>query len=224
MTLSTPKCSFKTQGSLLKLLLFILTLSSFSPFILSAPTDSNTITSPNNDKRHLEQREALPQPASEDMPHMVRKYTEDQNDILKREAGLRWGPVYIGNLKLSLTNPHEGYAGPKFPYANHVNFHVDKKDEGPRGTYSEVVNMHIVKYTNGDSNCLYAWDSVTKTTVFDSCFDDFSEAIEKCVSAVKDFVDTLLRNADFIASVAIIGALVVALAAALASLGAVAVA
>lgn len=189
-------------------LLSILTFTSLAPTILSAPTDTTS----------LERRDPVPLPAIAPM------YTEDQNDLLKREAGLAWGPIYIGNLKLSLTNPHNGPAGPKFPNAPHVNFHVDKQDPGPRKTYSEVVNMHIVKYSSGEGSCLYAWDSVTETTVFDECTDDFTDAIRKCVSAVKEFVDTLLKNADLIASIAIIAALVVALAVALASLGVVAVA
>lgn len=145
--------------------------------------------------------------------------------MLKRSAGLYWGPHKVGNLILSLTNPHPGYAGPKFPDATHVNFDVDKQDPGPRGTYSKVVNLHIVKYENVEgSQCLYAWDSVTDTMVFDPCFDDFTDAIPEAVGAIKDFVYILLKEADFIAGVIIIGALVVALAACLASLGAVAVA
>ncbi|KAL6716509.1 hypothetical protein ACLMJK_006076 [Lecanora helva] len=206
MLLSLPTSKTQILQSCL-----LLTLTSLTPLISSFPTENTAIS----------RREPL--------PHSVPASTSDQNSLPKRQAGLAWGPIYIGNLKLSLTNPHMGYAGPKFPNANHVNFHVDKEDPGPRKTYSEVVNMHIVKYTRGggeggSSSCLYAWDSVTKTTVFDECTDDFAEAIEKCVEAVKGFVDTLLRNADFVASVAIIAALVVALAAALASLGAVAVA
>jgi len=145
----------------------------------------------------------------------------DQELEERDSAGLAWGPVNIGNLKLYLTNPHNGYAGPKFPNANHVNFHVDKK--APRNTYTEVVNMHIVRYDSSGKICLYAWDSVTKKVVFDNCFDNFANAAEKCVSAVKDFVDTLLREADFIASIAIIAALVVALAAAISGLAVVAV-
>ena len=173
-------------------------------------------------------------------------------NLLTRQAGLAWGPIKIGNLKLSLTNPHNGYAGPKFPNANHVNFHVDKKDEGPRNTYSEVVNMHIVKYSRssngggswkkrnvealetlegrddlekrGGENCLYAWDSVTKVVVFDSCFDDFTDAIGEAVGAIKDFVDELLKNADLLAYIVIVAALIAALTAAIASLGVVALA
>jgi hypothetical protein len=138
---------------------------------------------------------------------------------VRQSAGLFWGPKHIGNLKLSLTNPHMGWAGPKFPMANHVNFHVDKK--APRNKWDEVVNMHIVKYTRGGKFCLYSYDSVTKKVVFDNCFDSMLPAIKKCVEAVKDFVDTLLKNANWIASIAIIAALVVVLVAVLTSLGAV---
>lgn len=70
----------------------------------------------------------------------------------------------------------------------------------------------------------YAWDSVTKKTVFDSCFDDFGTAIAEAVNAAKNFVDALLWAADFIAAIAIIAALIVALKLALTSLGAVALA
>jgi hypothetical protein len=65
---------------------------------------------------------------------------------------------------------------------------------------------------------------VTDTTVFDNCFDDFGAAMVACVDAAKSFVDSLLQAADVIAAVAIIAALVVALAAALTSLGVVALA
>ena len=86
------------------------------------------------------------------------------------------------------------------------------------------MNMHIVKYENADgSQCLYIWESQTDSVVFDSCFDDFSDAMSQGVQAVKDFVDGLLQNADAVASIAVIGALVVALVAALTSLAAVAV-
>jgi hypothetical protein len=146
------------------------------------------------------------------------------HDLQKRVnvAGLWWGPVYIGNLKLYLTNPHSGYAGPKFPNANHVNFHVDK--QARTHSFTSVVNLHIVKPTSHEKFCLYAWDSVTSKTVFDNCFHDWGIAITECIIAVKNFVDALLQAADFTAAVVVIAALVVALGAALTSLGAVALA
>ena len=207
-----------------KISIVLLSLLFFSSTAFPAPTELQQIEAPSNDQRDLERREAVGQPVGHALPIAVIKYQEEENDLLKRQAGLYWGPKYVGNLKLYLTNPHIGYAGPKFPNANHVNFHVDKKDPGPRGTYSEVVNMHIVKYTRGGSSCLYVWDSVTKKVVFDKCFDDFTDAIGEAVEAVREFVKDLLENADFVASVVIIGALVIALAAVIASLGAVAVA
>jgi hypothetical protein len=141
-------------------------------------------------------------------------------DLLKRQAGLYWGPIYIGNLKLYLTNSHSGYAGPKFPNAAHVNFHVDK--QAAKGKYTSVVNMHIVKYTQSGKFCLYAWDSVTKKTVFDKCFDSIVPAISACVSAIKNTVDDIIKAANFIAAIAIIAALIFALTAALTGLAVVA--
>ena len=98
--ISISRLSSLQKGSFVKLLvLFVFALSCMS-LVVAVPTDSEAISSRNN---------------------------VDPQDLEKRQAGLAWGPVYIGNLKLSLTNPHDGYAGPKFPYANHVNFHVDKQ-------------------------------------------------------------------------------------------------
>ena len=210
-----------SKPSSLRNVILVLFAFTFTASVLSAPSESPTLNT--IEKRDIKEREAIAQPVPRPLFQDDQSYVH--HDVLKRaSAELYWGPVYIGNLKLSLTNPHEGYAGPKFPWANHVNFHVDKKDDGPRGTYSAVVNLHIVKYTNGDSQCLYAWDSVTKKVVFDKCFDDFAEAIPEAVGAIKDFVHDLLKDANFWASIVIIGALVVALAACLASLGAVALA
>ena len=85
--------------------------------------------------------------------------------------------------------------------------------------------MHIVEYSSdGVNTCLYAWDSVTHQTVFDSCFDDWTTALQECVDAIKSFVDTLLKNADAIASIAILVALGAALLVVLASLPVVALA
>ena len=56
----------------------------------------------------------------------------------------------VGNLVFTLINPHTGYAGPKFPWCDHVNFHVKKVG----GT--EIANYHIVRYTSdGTNSCLY---------------------------------------------------------------------
>src|SRR5215469_2621479 len=41
-----------------------------------------------------------------------RRHINSESSPDKRSAGLYWGPVYIDNLKLYITNPHTGYAGP----------------------------------------------------------------------------------------------------------------
>ncbi|KAH8601194.1 hypothetical protein B0O99DRAFT_608259 [Bisporella sp. PMI_857] len=206
-------CSSSGNG-FFHFLLLALTLTSLISTSISTPNSYAGVEPLDkmNESRDLHSLDAIAKP----------------NTITQRQggAGLYWGPVTIGNLKLYLTNPHVGYAGPKFPNHEHVNFHVDKRDPGPRGTYSEVVNMHIVKYQNAvdGGSCVYAWDSVTKKTVFDECSDvEFDEAIRKCVSAIRGFVDTLLRNADVVAYIVIGVILIDMLIAALAGLAVVAV-
>jgi hypothetical protein len=225
--ISTTGLSFlKNQRGVLKLLIFFVLTFSCLSLVVAAPTDSEVVSLPNDEKgeaittdqgglSHFHNTVLLGKSEDILVPNL-------DLDLRKREAGLAWGPVYIGNLKLYLTNPHDGYAGPKFPNANHINFHVDK--QAPKNSYTAVVNLHIVKYTSDGRFCLYAWDSVTKKTVFDNCFDNIVSAIAECVDAAKNFVDDLLRAADFIAAIFIIAALVVALTTALAGLGAVALA
>src|SRR4051794_1430052 len=179
--ISTTGLSFlKNQAGVLKLFIFIVLFFSCLSLVIAIPTDSNVISLPNNEKGEAITTEQGGLSHSNNV--ILLRESEDtfvpkpDHDLQKRQAGLAWGPVYIGNLKLSLTNPHDGYAGPKFPYANHVNFHVDK--QAPKNSYTQVVNLHMVKYTTTDGKfCFYAWDSVTGTTVFDNCFDDFSTAI-----------------------------------------------
>ena len=140
----------------------------------------------------------------------------------KRSAGLYWGPVYIDNLKLYITNPHTGYAGPCCQDCNHINVHVDK--ETSAGKYTAVVNAHVVHSHKNGQECLCVWDSVTKATLFDSCLDDFLSAAGQAIDAIKNVVDTALANANFIAKLAIIAALIIALGAVIAALPAVALA
>ncbi|MCJ1275891.1 hypothetical protein MMC21_003696 [Puttea exsequens] len=204
--------------STLKHLLLLLLAYSLTVSVLSAPADTGTLFTSNT--RDLARREAI----SQLVPFIG--HSESPSEISKREsAELYWGPKYVGNLKLTITNPHVGYAGPKFPNANHINVHVDKKGPPPREKYVPVVNLHVVKYSSGESsNCLYMWDSETKAVVFDSCFDDFTDAIGDAVKAVKETVEDVLENADFLAKIIVIGALVAALIAVISSLGVVALA
>jgi len=94
----------------MKLLIFLLTIMGLLSCVASSPIDSKALST-------LEQREADPYKLSEDsVVTLDARATEPMDlaismDLLKRQAGLHWGPVYIGNLKLYLTNPHVGYAG-----------------------------------------------------------------------------------------------------------------
>jgi len=143
-------------------------------------------------------------------------------DLLKRaSAGLLWGPEYIGNLKLSLTNIHSHPFG-KFKTAQpHVNFHVDREKIPPATGYKGVLNLHITVYTEEDKKCAYVWDSVKDTTYFDSCFDDWTSGIREVAESIREILTKVLENANLIATVAIIAALIVALVGALSSLVAV---
>ena len=151
-----------------------------------------------------------------------RRNVNSESSPEKRSAGLFWGPFYLDNLKLYITNPHDGYAGPCCQNCNHINIHVDK--ETSPGKYKPVVNAHVVHSHKNGQECLCVWDSVTKATLFDSCLDDFPTAAGQAISAIKNVVDTALANADFLAKLAIIAALVIALGTVIASLPAVALA
>lgn len=99
-----------------------------------------------------------------------------------------------------MTNVHTGWAGPKFPWASHTNFHVDKKKT--TGGYKQVANYHIVKYQKSRSYCVYIYDSVKAKVVMDSCGDSWNSIANKAASAMKLFIKTVLDNADWIATVA----------------------
>lgn len=117
-------------------------------------------------------------------------------------AGLAWGPKKVSNLKFYLTNPHKGWAGPKFPNHSHVNFHVDKKKTTGSG-YTSVANYHIVKYKKSGKHCVYIYESHKKKTVMDSCGDSWKTVAYKASYAMKSFFKTILSNADYLATVAI---------------------
>lgn len=219
---SVPMASlstFKAKAGIIKLLAFFILAFSCLSLVAAAPTESGLTTLSDVEKRDAS---TLSAPAVDVDALAIRTPVAAEDDVSKRSpsAGLYWGPVFIGNLKLTLTNPHPGFAGPKFEGRDptHINFHVYLR--GPRADYKkELVNLHIVRYSSGGRDCLYMWDSVSKKTIFDNCFDDWSNAIPEAVRAAKATVDTILRNADPIAAVAVIAALGVALAAVLAGLG-----
>jgi hypothetical protein len=138
-------------------------------------------------------------------------------------AGLFWGPFTINDYKFYMTNTHNGYAGPKFPNANHANFHCDKK--APRNKWKAVFNLHIVKYTRGKQECIYMWDSVTRKVVLDKCFTNFINAIPEAVKAIKDFLgDHRKEIGNILKFLVLVGEVTLAAAAIMATIGVVALA
>lgn len=150
---------------------------------------------------------------------VIDDFIESHTSLVERSpegsAGLRWGPYYVGPsdlLKLYITNPHTGYAGPKFDVAPHINVHVDRK--GDRNKYKEVFNLHVVKYERAGQQCLYMWDSKSSKTIFDNCFDDFKTAAKEGVKVAKEVVDKVMDGVGFFAKAVAMIALGAALVAA----------
>lgn len=56
---------------------------------------------------------------------------------VSRSAGLAWGPVTIGNVKLYITNPHLGYVPGLNIRCSHVNLHADNTT-----TKKPIFNFH----------------------------------------------------------------------------------
>lgn len=129
----------------------------------------------------------------------------DDEAIEPQSAGLAWGPVTVGNIKLSITNPHTGYV-PGLGNAEHINFHADNVK-----TKKPILNYHIVKYTSGTSTCLYVYDSVSKKVVFNNCFKSWTDAVGAVVESVKSAVSAVLSEADWLATIAIWGVVIVVL-------------
>lgn len=126
---------------------------------------------------------------------------------VSRSAGLAWGPVTIGNVKLYMTNPHLGYVPGLNIRCSHVNLHADNTT-----TKKPIFNFHIVKYKSGDSDCLYIYDSVSRKVIINQCFKNWTSAAGAVVEAVKTALKSVLDQANLLATVAIWGGLIVALA------------
>ena len=139
----------------------------------------------------------------------------------RESAGLAWGPVPIGNLRVYVVKPHNNHAFGKFKTAGvwHINIHVDKQRVPAARGWDEVLNLHVAVYEQGGKHCLYIYDSVSKKTYLDKCYgDNIPGALEEGVKMVKDVVGEVLENANFIARAVLIAALVVAVMAAMSSL------
>lgn len=130
--------------------------------------------------------------------------------INTRSVGLAWGPVRIGNLEFKITNNHKGEVVGMPGEVEHVNFHVMKVKNK-----RDVLNYHIVKYRDGDSECVYVYDSVTKKVIINQCFRSWTDAAKDVVRAAKTTVQSMLSQADWIATAAIWALVIVAIATAI---------
>lgn len=73
-----------------------------------------------------------------------------------------------------MINPHEGYAGPKVGYADHIFVHVEYTRSG---SYVDLANLHITRYTSSGKVCMYVRDKIpgcTGVVVYDQCKDDWN--------------------------------------------------
>lgn len=124
-----------------------------------------------------------------------------------KSAGLAWGPVTVGNIKLYMTNPHMGYVPGFTGQVSHINFHVDNAK-----TKKPIINYHIVKYKNGKRECIYVYDSVSDKVIINKCFNGWTDAAAAIVEAVKSAVQAVLSEADWIATLAIWAVVIVVIA------------
>jgi hypothetical protein len=156
-----PRVSMASLSAVLVLALACLS------FVAAAPTDAAGLAlrdAEDHDVMAIDSRE-LPEPVDTLLPRQVEsvvvpKSAPDDLDKRSGSAGLYWQQI-IGNLKLDVTNPHDGAVGPrtgynKFPNgASHINFRAYQKR--PRNVWKLFLNLHIVRYTSASKECLYLW-------------------------------------------------------------------
>lgn len=149
-------------------------------------------------------------PVGENVNDILNKVIDDSfssdGKISLNSAGLAWGPVKVGNLELKITNPHNGYV-PGMGNVNHINFHITKTSNG-----RDIANYHIVKYSSGSNSCLYVYESVSKKVVIDKCYKNWTSAVGDVVAAAKNVVQAALSEADWLATIAILGVIIVVIA------------
>ncbi len=191
-----------------KLLSFTLIFSlvmSMNVKALAAETPK-TLSNANNYSNDL----SLPVAENEIVNDVLNKVIDDSfnsnGKVSLQSAGLAWGPVKVGNLELKITNPHTGYV-PGMGNVNHINFHIAKTSNG-----RDIANYHIVKYSSGNSSCLYVYESVSKKVVIDNCYKNWTSAVGDIVAAAKNVVQAALSEADWLATIAIWGVVIVVIA------------
>lgn len=130
----------------------------------------------------------------------------DSKVVASKSAGLAWGPVTVGNVKLYMTNPHTGFVPGLNISCEHINFHADNAT-----TKKPILNYHIVKYKSGNSECLYVYDSVSKQEIIKTCFPNWTSAVGAVVESVKSALKAILSEADWIATATIWAVIIVAM-------------
>lgn len=135
--------------------------------------------------------------------NIIYNFISFDREIRLNSAGLAWGPVKVGNLEFKITNPHNGFV-PGLGNVNHINFHITKTSNG-----RDIANYHIVKYTLGNNSCLYVYESVSKKVVIDNCYKNWTSAVGDFVDAAKNAVQAALSEADWLATIAIWGTIIV---------------
>lgn len=140
-------------------------------------------------------------------------------------AGVAWGPVSIGPYNIWVTNPHWGWAGPKFQNALHTNVRVNQN--GPKNGHTDRINLHVVPYTHGSQRCWYIYDSISKTVILDTCLDDWGKALVEAENAANNFIENFFKDKNLFEEIVLIAGLIIFLDVALPALlsaGAIAIA
>jgi len=72
--------------------------------------------------------------------------------------------------------------------------------------------IRLTGLPTGNSNCLYVYESVSKKVVIDNCYKNWTSAVGDIVAAAKNVVQAALSEADWLATIAIWGVIIVVIA------------
>lgn len=115
-------------------------------------------------------------------------------------AGVLFGPITVGNLKIAITNPHIGHAGPKVGRTLHINYLMWMK---AGSGFRTVANYHISAYARPNKLCVYVWESKSDSTIYDSCSDDFNRAARQAMEAIRRFTMKHIEYGNWLVRLAI---------------------
>lgn len=129
--------------------------------------------------------------------------SQDSSRItLSSNGNLYWGPVTVGDIQLKIIGPHAHKFG-KFSYpVEHINFHVDKVNNSGK-IVKNVANYHIAKYTSNGKDCLYVYDSVSRSTLIDRCDSNWKDTVKDVVSAASKAAAKVSSEGNWIVKAAL---------------------